>query len=133
VASRTPLFQFRAKSANFRVADTNPPLEEVSVVGKGRYRGKELTTLYTVRIVPTGKTKDRQEGAGILYLEGGGRATYRVEGELSSTANWRERVSGTMSFDEDCVGEFENLKNTRVSYQTLVNSKGESTTKVWRK
>jgi hypothetical protein len=132
VVAKTLLLQFTAKSANFRVADTEPPLEEVSVVGKGRFGGKELTCLYTVRIVPTGKSKDRQEGAGILYLEGHGRATFRVAGALSSTPRWRERVAGTMSFGNDCTGEFEKLKNTRVSYQTLVNAKGKSTTKVWK-
>jgi hypothetical protein len=125
------LFKFKAKSASFRVADTDPPLEEVSVVGEGRFKGKKLTSLYTVRITPTGKEKDKQDGAGILYVEGNSRAIYAVTGELRTTKRWREHVVGTMKFANNCTGEFVRLNNKIVSFETLVNSRGESTTSVW--
>lgn len=101
-------------------------------MGQGRFYGKQLTTLYTVRITPTGGPKDRQDGAGILYLEGGDRGTYKMAGSLRSTPKWREEITGTMVFGDDCTGALRELKNLTVSYRTLVNSKGESSTKVWK-
>jgi hypothetical protein len=130
--SKQLLFEFKAKSATFRVADTDPPLEEVTVVGKGRFRGKPLTSLYTTRITPTGKSRDREDGAGILYLEGGGRAAYRISGSVGSTDRWREMAEGTVTFGNHCSGSLSWLKNSRASYETLVNSKGESKTRVWK-
>jgi len=130
--SKTLLFEFKADTATFRVADTEPPLEEVSVVGSGRFKGKNLTTLYTIRISPTKTSKDRHEGAGILYLEGGGRSTYRMKGTLISTPKWREVVTGTMALGDDANGDLRELKNLTVSYKTLVDANGKSSTKVWK-
>ena len=123
--------KLRAKSATFRIADEGKvPLEEVTVVSKGRFKGRELTSLQTVRIYPTGKASDIEEGSGILYLKGSGRATYRVLAELRTTTKWRERVKGGMSFGKDCTGGLKNLARAKASFVTLVNSKGESITKV---
>lgn len=130
--SNPPLFELKAKSATFRVADGDRPLEEVSVVSKGRFTGLELTSLQTVRIHPTGKAHDRQEGTGILYLKGNGRATYRIEGQIRSTSAWREHVTGTMTFGRDCTKGLKDFANTKASFVTLVNAKGESTMKVWK-
>lgn len=130
--SKRLLFEFKAESATFRVADTVPPLEEISVVGKGRFKGKALTSLYTTRIRPTGGSRDREGGAGILYLEGGGRAVYRISGTIGSTDKWREMAEGTMTFGEHCSGSLKELRGVRASYVTLVNSKGKSMTKVWK-
>jgi hypothetical protein len=132
VPSKNLLFEFKAKSATFRVTDTDPPLEEVSVVGKGRFKGKKHTSLYTTRITPTGRSRDRESGAGILYLEGGGRAVYKIAGSIGSTDRWREMAEGTITFGEQCSGSLIELKNSRASYVTLVNSKGESKTRVWK-
>jgi hypothetical protein len=132
MSSKRLLFEFKAKSANFRVEDTDPPLEEVSVVGKGRLKGKALTILYTTRIRPTGKTRDTEEGVGILYLEGNGRAAYKISGNIGRTQKWRELAKGTIAFGEYCSGSLQELRNLRASYLTLVNSKGESHTKVWK-
>ena len=126
------LFEFKAKSATFRVADTDPPLEEVSVVGKGRFKGKTLTSLYTTKITPTGRSRDAESGAGILYLEGGGRAVYKIRGTIGSTNKWREKSVGTMTFGEYCSGSLRKLRNVRATYDTLVNSKGKSHTKIWK-
>jgi len=125
------LFEFKAKSASFRVADTEPPLEEVTVVGKGRFRGMDLTSLCTTRVRPTGRSRDVEEGAGILYLEGDGRAAYRVTGTIGKTRKWRELAKGTMTFGEDCVGSLKDLATLRASYATVVNANGGSHTKVW--
>jgi len=73
-------------------------------VGKGRFKGKALTSLSTTRVRPTGKSRDIEEGKGILYLEGGGRAVYRVTGDVGRTRKWRELANGTMTFGVDCVG-----------------------------
>jgi hypothetical protein len=127
-----PIFEFKIKSATFRIADTDPPLEEISVVGKGRYKHRVLTALYTTKMRPTGKPRDKEDGAGILYLEGNGRAAYKISGSIGSTRKWRELTKGTMTFGEDCTGSLKELKYLRASYVILVNSKGESETKVWR-
>ncbi len=95
------LFEFKSKSATFRVADTDPPLEEISMVGKGRFRGKTLTILSTTRIKPTGESRDIEEGRGIIYLEGNGRATFTIEGSIGSTHKWRELARG----DDDFCGK----------------------------
>jgi len=126
------LFELRAKPASFRVADTEPPMEEVTVIGKGRFKGKALTSLSTTRVRPTGGSRDAEEGVGILYLQGNGRAAYRVSGSIGETRKWRELGRGTMTFGEDCVGSLRDLRKMQASYTTLVNSKGESHTKVWR-
>jgi hypothetical protein len=130
--SKYLLFEFKAKSANFRVANTNPPLEEVSVVGKGRYEGRLLTALYTTIVRPTGKLRDKEDGAGILFLEGNGRASYRISGSIGSTRKWSELAKGTMVFGKECIGSLKELKHLRASYVTQVNSKGMSRTKVWK-
>lgn len=130
--SRCLLFEFRSKSATFRVADTEPPLEEVSVVGRGRFKGRTLTSLSTTRINPTGESRDMEEGRGILYLEGNGRATYMIEGSVGSTHKWRELARGTMIFGENCTGSLKELRKLRASYITVVNRRGESHTKIWK-
>jgi hypothetical protein len=132
VPSKRLLFELKSKSATFRVADTDPPLEEISVVGKGRFKGKVLTSLSTTRIRPTGESRDIEEGRGILYLEGNGRATYTIEGSIGSTHKWRELARGTMTFAEKCTGTLKELRKSRASYLTVVNLKGESHTKVWK-
>jgi len=131
MALKRLLFEFKAKSASFRVADTEPPLEEVTVVGKGRFKGKALTSLSTTRVTPTERSRDIEEGAGILYLQGNGRAAYKLSGSVGETRKWRELAMGTMTFGDDCVGSLRDLRNLRASYVTQVNSKGESHTKVW--
>jgi hypothetical protein len=132
VVQRTlPTFELHAKSATFRIADEVEPLEEVSVVSKGKYKGLKLTSLQTVRIHSTGKTNDVEEGAGILYLKDAGRATYKLRGEIRSTERWRERVKGLMTFGSDCTEGLRFLAEAKAAYATFVNSKGESTTKVW--
>jgi hypothetical protein len=130
VRNRPPLFELRAKSATFRVAD-GEPLEEVSMVSKGRFKGRELTSLQTVRIHPTGTNRDKQEGAGILYLKGNGRATYRVEGEIGSTSAWREQGKGIMTFSGDCTKGLRELANRQATFLTVVNARGNSTTRIW--
>jgi hypothetical protein len=131
VPQKRLILEWKSKSATFRVADTNPPLEEISVVGKGRFRGKVLTSLCTTRITPTGRSRDKEQGIGILWSEGNGRALYRISGTIGSTDKWREMAKGTMSFGKNCVGSLKDLRNVRARYVTLVNSKGESETKVW--
>jgi hypothetical protein len=121
VPSKQLLFEFKAKSATFRVADTDPPLEEVFVVGKGRFKGKMLTSLYTTRITPTSRSRDKERGAGILYLEGGGRAVYKIDGSIGATHRWRQMAEGTITFGEHCSGSLSGLRNSRASYATLVN------------
>jgi hypothetical protein len=78
-------FRVQGRVSNLQVADTDSPLQGVSVIGKGRFKGKALTSLYTTRIRPTGKSRDTEEGAGILYLEGKSRASYRIGGSIGST------------------------------------------------
>jgi hypothetical protein len=131
VAQKRLLFGWKSKTATFRVADTNPPLEEISVVGKGRFKGKVLTSLCTTRVTPTGRARDKEQGMGILWLEGKGRASYRLDGTIGHTHRWREMAKGTITFGERCVGSLEELRNVRAVYETVVNSKGESETKVW--
>jgi len=132
VPSKRLLFELKSKSATFRIADTDPPLEEISVIGKGRFKGKLLTSLSTTRIKPTGKSRDIEEGRGILYLEGNGRAPYTIKGTIGSTRKWRELARGTMIFDEKCIGTLKELRKSRASYLTVVNLKGESHNKVWK-
>jgi hypothetical protein len=117
--------------SNLRVVDTNPPLEEVSVVGKGRFKDKVLTSLCTTRITPTGRPRDKEQGVGILWLEGNGRAPYRISGTIGSTRKWKEMAKGLITFGEQCVGSLEELKKMRARYVTLVDSRGASTTNVW--
>jgi hypothetical protein len=131
VSQKRLIFGWKSKSATFRVADTSPPLEEISVVGKGRFRGEVLTSLCTTRITPTGKSRDKEQGIGILWLAGNGRASYRITGTIGSTDRWREKASGVITFERNCIGTLKDLRNVRARYVTLVNSKGESETEVW--
>ena len=76
---KTLLFEISSSSTVFRIADTKPPMEEVSETGEGKFNGLKLRTLYTVKVRP-GRRGDRIDGHGIVYAQGGGRAPYKISG-----------------------------------------------------
>ena len=134
MADKKPLFEFTAKRATFRIADTKPPMEEVSVTGRGRFKGEEFVTLYTVKVRSGGDDpEDRISGPGIMTLdEGRGRAAYRIRGGALGGPKFSEVVSGTIVFGSDCTGKLKELRNLKTYFETAVDPKGDSRTKVWR-
>ena len=125
------LFEISARSTIFRIADTKPPMEEVSETGEGKFNGLKLRTLYTVRVRP-GRRVDRVDGHGIVYAHGGGRAPYKISGLAGGGPDFSEKVRGAWVFRPNCTGNLRELRNARASFQTIVDSKGKSKTKVWR-
>lgn len=127
---KTLLFEISSRSTTFRIADTKPPMEEVSEIGEGTLNGVKLRTLYTVRVRP-GRRVDRIDGHGIVYSQGG-RAPYKISGLAGGGPDFSEKVKGTWVFGSNCTGRLKELKNTRASFETLVDLKGKSITKVWK-
>ena len=132
MARKTLLFEISGRSATFRIADTEPPLEEVSTAGEGTFNGMKFRDLNTVRVRP-GRRVDRIDGRGILFVQGGSRAYYKISGVAGGGPNFSETVRGTMLFDVKCTGNLKVLKNTRASFEILVDSRGRFKTKVWKK
>lgn len=128
---KTPLFEIFASSTTFRIADTKPPMEEVSETGEGTFNGVKLRTLYTVRVRP-GRRVDRIDGHGIVYSQGSGRAPFKISGLAGGGPDFSEKVRGAWVFGPNCTGNLRELRNARASFQTIVDSKGKSKTKVWR-
>ncbi len=125
-----PLLALTAQATTFRVADTEPPLEEVSETGGGQYDGVPVRFLYTVRVTP-GADVDRIGGNGILYAKGA-RAPFRISGEAAGGPDFSERVRGTGTFGPDCTGRLVELSDTKVWFRTAVDPSGQSATTVWR-
>ena len=125
------LFEISSSSTVFRIADTKPPVEEVSETGEGTFNGMKVRTLYTVKVRP-GRLVDRIDGHGILYAQGGGRAPYKISGLAGGGPDFSEKVRGAWVFGPSCTGNLRELRNARASFRTLVDSKGKSKTKVWR-
>ncbi|MEK6919581.1 MAG: hypothetical protein AABX62_00895, partial [Thermoproteota archaeon] len=69
MAPKTLLFEISGRSATFRIADTQPPLEEVSTTGEGTFNGMKFRDLNTIRVTP-GRRLDRIDGRGILFVQG---------------------------------------------------------------
>ena len=132
MARKTLLFEISGRSATFRIADTDPPLEEVSTTGEGTFNGMKFRDLNTVRVRP-GRRVDNIDGRGILFLQGGSRAYYQISGVAGGGLEFSETVRGTMAFGARCTGKLKVLKNTRASFQIMVDSKGRFRTKVWKK
>jgi hypothetical protein len=128
---KTLLFEISSSSTIFRIADTKPPMEEVSETGEGKFNGLKLRTLYTVKVKP-GRRVDRIDGHGIVYAQGGGRAPYKISGLEGAGPDFSEKIRGTWVFGPNCMGNRRELRNAKASFQTLVDSKGKSKTKVWR-
>jgi hypothetical protein len=124
------LLDVAADATTFRIADTRPPLEEVSETGGGTYRGMSIRFLYTVKVRP-GARVDRVAGSGLLYASGG-RAPYKISGTAAGGPDFSERVRGTWTFGSGCTGALRELRNTKASFVTSVDAAGRSTTKVWR-
>lgn len=130
---RSPLLQFKAERAWFRIADTTPPMEEISVTGRGRYKGRSFATLYTVKVRPTEEAADVIRGHGILFLgQGQGRATYAIAGRATGGPDFTEVVTGILRFGPRCTGGLKELSNLRTVFETRVDAKGASRTRVWR-
>lgn len=128
-ASRKLLFEVAADSTTFRIADTRPPLEEVSETGSGTFRGMSIRFLYTVTVRP-GPKVDRIAGNGILYASGG-RAPYRITGTAAGGPDFSERVRGMWTFASGCTGALRMFRNIRASFVTSVDAAGKSSTTVW--
>ena len=122
------LLDVAADSTTFRIADTRPPLEEVSETGSGTYRGISIRFLYTVKVRP-GPSVDRVAGSGILYASGG-RAPYKITGTAGGH-DFSERVRGTWAFGANCTGALRELRNAKATFVTSVDAAGRSSTKVW--
>ncbi len=129
---KTLLFKISGRSATFRIADTQPPLEEVSTTGEGTFNGMKFRDLNTIRVTP-GRRLDRIDGRGILFVQGGSRAYYSISGVAGGGPEFSEVVKGTMVFGANCIGKLKVLKKTRASFEILVDSKGRFKTRVWRK
>ena len=127
--TRKLLFELAADSTTFRIADTRPPLEEVSETGSGTFRGMSIRFLYTVKVTPGAKV-DRIAGNGILYASGG-RAPYRITGTAGGGPDFSERVRGTWAFANGCTGALRMFRNIKASFVTSVDAAGKSTTRVW--
>jgi len=128
---KTLLLEISSSSTVFRIADTKPPVVEVSETGEGTFNGMKLRTLYTVKVRP-GKRVDRIDGHGIVYAQGGGRAPYKISGLEGAGPDFSEKIMGMWVFGPNCMGNLRELRNAKASFQTLVDSKGKSKTKVWR-
>ena len=128
---KTLLLEISSSSTVFRIADTKPPVVEVSETGEGTFNGMKLRTLYTVKVRP-GKRVDRIDGHGIVYAQGGGRAPYKISGLEGAGPDFSEKIRGMWVFGPNCMGNLRELRNAKASFQTLVDSKGKSKTKVWR-
>jgi hypothetical protein len=122
------LFDVIADSTIFRIADTRPPLEEVSETGGGTFRGMKIRFLYTVKVRP-GPRVDRVSGNGLLYATGG-RAPYKISGTAAGGPDFSERVRGTWVFGRDCTGVLRDLRNAKTSFVTTVDAAGKSTTRI---
>ena len=127
--TRKLLFEVAADSTTFRIADTRPPLEEVSETGSGAFRGMSIRFLYTVKVTP-GPKVDRIAGSGILYASGG-RAPYRIAGTAAGGPDFSERVRGTWTFASGCTGALRMFRNIKASFVTSVDAAGKSSTRVW--
>lgn len=90
------LFETSSRSTTFRIADTKPPIEEVSETGERTPNGVKLRTLYTVRVRP-GVRVDRIDGLGIVYAQGGGRAPYKISGLAGGGPDFSEK--GQRNYD----------------------------------
>ena len=129
MARKTLLFEISAKSTTFRVADTTPPVEEVSETGAGVFNGLKIRILYTVKVRP-GRRVDRIVGHGIVYAKYG-RASYSIAGTAAGGPDFSEKVRGTWVFGSDCNGSLRELRNTKATFETKVDSKGKSKTRIW--
>lgn len=128
MARRPLVFEITANVTNFRIADTRPPLEEVSETGGGKIGATPIRMLYTVKVTP-GPRVDRIAGNGILYAKGS-RAPYRIRGVAGGGPSFSERVRGMWMFGPDCTGSLRELRNAKASFRTDVDAKGRSKTTV---
>jgi len=88
------LFEISSRSTTFRIADTKPPVEEVSETGEGTLNDVKLRMLYTVRVRP-GRRVDRIDGNGIVFSQGG-RAPYKISGVAGGGPDFSEKGQGNM-------------------------------------
>jgi hypothetical protein len=55
-----------------------------------------------------------------------------MTGTAGGGPNLSEVVRGTIVFGPRCSGHLEELKNVKAPFETTVDSKGESRTRVWK-
>lgn len=125
------LYETKGKGSTFRLADTQPPKEEVSTWERGVFHGKKISVLSTMIMTRKG-TLDYLKGRGMISSGDGSAAYYEVTGVARGMKNFGENVTGRIVYSRNCTGHLRPLSNVKATFLTVVDSKGFRT-QVWKK